>query len=263
MSQNSSDLWLPDFPHPAREGHKYNRGHAVIYGGPEKTGAARLAAQACARMGAGLTTICAPKGKGDLYRMEIQPHLMVSEEPFASLLDNPKVTAFCIGPGAGAGIADTVLAALKTGKPCVLDADALMTFEDIGIFHNPNILHPHVVLTPHQGEYKKMMRMAEISPAEMADIFGCTVVLKGASTHVAAPDSYAVNDVDAPYLATAGTGDVLAGMIAGLLAQGMVPFKAACAAVWIHAEAGRALGAGLVASDLPDHIPLILKDLGL
>ncbi len=261
MTPKSPDFWLPSFPRPVREGHKYDRGHAVIYGGAGKTGAARLAAQACARIGAGLTTICAPRGKGDLYRMEIQPHLMVSEESLTSLLDNPKVTSFGIGPGAGTDIADTVLMALGTGKAGVLDADALTAFEGAPgrLFA---ALHDKVVLTPHQGEFSRLF--GDIPPEEAASQCGAIVVLKGAQTRIAKPDgTLVVNNIDAPYLASAGTGDVLAGMVTGLLAQGMAPYKATCAAVWIHAETGKEIGAGLVAGDLPDHIPLILKRLGL
>lgn len=262
MKTNAPNLWLADFPRPAGDGHKYDRGQAVIYGGPEKTGAARLAARACARIGAGLTTICAPAGRGDLYRMEIEPHLMVSEAPFTSLLDHPKTMAFCIGPGAGADIADMVIKALTTGKPCVLDADALTVFTGDLKAYLFDALHDYAVLTPHGGEYARLF--GDLPIADAARQAGCTVVKKGAETQIAAPNGQLVlNHADAPYLASAGTGDVLAGMITGLLAQGMGPFQAACAAVWIHGEIGKVLGAGLVASDLPDQVPLILKQLDL
>ncbi len=261
MSFNSPDLWLPHFPRPSQDGHKYDRGHALIYGGPEKTGAARLAASACARMGAGLTTIAAPPGKADLYRMEIESHLMVSEESFLSLAENDKVTALCIGPGAGLTNPQIVLESLALRKPIVLDADAISVFK-----YDPpalfNALHDQAVLTPHQGEFERVFGTMTVSDAVKAT--GCTVLLKGAHTHIAAPNwQVVINQADAPYLATAGTGDVLAGMITGLLAQGMDTHPAACAAVWIHAEMGRELGAGLVASDLPAYIPVILKRLGL
>ncbi len=261
MAVNSPDLWLADFPRPAAEGHKYDRGHALIYGGPEKTGAARLAAQACARMGAGLTTICAPAGKGDLYRMEIAPHLMVSENPLTLLAQDDRVTALCLGPGAGEGVARAVSEALSLKKTCVLDADALSAFagQADALFAH---IHPAAVMTPHAGEYKRLF--GDIPVPEAARKAGCIVLLKGPLTIIAQPGGNTISHhADAPYLASAGTGDVLAGMITGLLAQGMDPFKAAAAAVWIHAFIGQTLGAGLVASDLPGHIPAVLKRLGL
>jgi len=248
--ENNPDLWLRHIPKPDSASHKYNRGHALIYGAPELTGASVLAASACARMGAGLVTVMGGE-KGDLYRSILPAHIMVRDgyDWF-----NKRITAQLYGCG---GLA--VKPDLSRNIPTILDAAAMK--------HLPNNMPPHTILTPHQGEFDKYLSRFKASDSAVenavkaATSMGCIVVLKGHETIIAAPDGKAViNKHSSPYLASGGTGDVLAGMITGLCAQGMNPFKAACAAVWIHGESGIRIGAGLVASDIPDKIPEILRD---
>lgn len=270
---NDPALWAGRFPWPAPDGHKYSRGHAVISGGAVMTGAARLAAGAARRSGAGLVTIAAPLAAFAIYAAG-QPGNLVAETvdtaAFAALIADPRINACLIGPGAGVGdgTREKVLAALATGKACVLDADALSSFTD-----NPETLFAAIsgacVLTPHEGEFRRLFgagndadggRLARARRAAAAS--GAIVVLKGADTVIAAPDGEArVNATGTPFLATAGSGDVLAGMVLALLAQGMAPFDAAAAAVWLHGRTAELFGPGLIAEDLVDGIPDVLDDL--
>lgn len=250
---NTPDLWLSELPRPAADGHKYVRGHAQIIGSSELTGATRLAAAACARMGAGLVTVIGGT-KSDIYRASLPAHIMVREK---SLKDQSHITASLIGPGGDPAKAD-IHRHRPTRHGLVLDAAEI----GAGRFH----LDDYCVVTPHEGEFAAAFPGINGTPAERAIAAsaktGAIVVLKGPVTYIAAPDGKIVmNNNTTPYLATAGTGDVLAGMITGLIAQGMMPFESACAAVWIHGEAGRYIGPGLVASDLPELIPAILARL--
>ena len=245
--ENKTDLWLEQFPHKEKDTHKYNYGHALIYGAPELTGATRLAACGCARIGAGLTTVLAQDG--DVYRATLPAHIMVRDD---LRWNDARVTARLYGPG---GIAKGVKISLS--RPCVLDADALQCM--------PGELNENVVLTPHEGEFAKAFPDIEGSGEEKAlkaaQQTGAVVVLKGAATVIAQPDGrIVVNRHASPYLASAGTGDVLAGLITGLLAQNMPAFEAACAAVWMHGDAALKHGPGLVASDLIDIIPKVLQE---
>ena len=246
---NKPELWRSRYPVPAGNGHKYDRGSAVIYGAPELTGATRLAASACARMGAGLTTVLCTLETAVIYRSSLPAHIMVRDDLH---WNDSRVSARAYGCG---GLARGVK--IKTSGAAVLDAQALLSL--------PEGLHENIVLTPHEGEFAKAFPAISGSREERAvkaaQATGAVVVLKGAKTVIVHPDGrVVVQGESSPYLASAGTGDVLAGMITGLLAQGMGGFDAACAAVWIHAQAGQKLGAGLVASDLPDIIPEIIKD---
>lgn len=248
--ENTPDLWLPDLPRKGDHSNKYDSGHAVIYGAPELMGATRLAAEACARIGAGLTTVLATPARADVYRASLPAHIMVRGD--LAWWDE-RITAALYGPG---GLPKPV--AIHDGLPMVLDADALT--------HLPPNLHDRVILTPHEGEFAKAFPHIKGSREERAmkaaRDSGAIVVLKGTETVMAHPDGrLCLSRHASPYLATAGTGDVLAGMITGLLAQGMEPFKAACAAAWIHGECARIFGAGLVAGDLPGLIPRVLNDL--
>jgi ADP-dependent NAD(P)H-hydrate dehydratase / NAD(P)H-hydrate epimerase len=241
---------LPDFH---ADTHKFQRGHAVIWSGPEfKTGASRLAALAAARSGAGLTTIL-----GSLEALRVHAHHLSSimlkpTDDLRDVLADKRVTALCIGPAAGVNdhTRKAALRMLKSGKPLVLDADALTVFADA-----PNELFKaiksiptrRVVLTPHEGEFVRLfgeLPSSKIDRAQAAaKICGAIVVLKGSDTVIAIPDSLAfVNTNAPPKLATAGSGDVLAGVITGLLAQGMDEYGAACAAVWLHADAANRTG---------------------
>ncbi len=236
-------------PVKARSGHKYDCGHALIYGAPELTGATRLAAEACARMGAGLVSVLAEKDVADVYRTALPAHILVRDG--LNWFDG-RVSAKLYGPGGFSVSPD-----FGSDLPVVLDADALA--------HLPERLAPHYILTPHEGEFARAFPDISGSRVERAlaaaQTTGAHVVLKGAKSVIAAPDGRCVvNDHDSPWLASAGTGDVLAGMILGLVAQDMPIFEAICAAVWIHGECGRRIGAGLVASDLVDLIPVVLRE---
>lgn len=250
---NNPELWLAAFPRPSDDGHKYDRGHVQIAGSQALTGATRLAAIAAARIGAGLVTVIGGK-KSDIYRIALPPHILVKDRID---YDQDKITASLVGPGGHPAKAD-IKRRFPTRHALILDAD------EIGAGRFP--VDDYCVLTPHEGEFAKafpyMTGTREERAVAAALKTGTTVVLKGAQTVIAAPDGQVVVNTHAsPYLATAGSGDVLAGMIAGLSAQAMHPFIASCAAVWIHGEASRWIGPGLVASDLPDLLPGVLARL--
>ena len=268
---NGPPVWLGAYPWPDAASHKYRRGHALVRGGAVMTGAARLAARAAARMGAGLVTLAAPDAVWPVYAAALASVIVrpvAGEHGFAQLLDDPRRNAILIGPGAGTDEATRrdALAALGVHRSVVLDADAITVFADA-----PDTLFAAIqgptVLTPHEGEFARLFGAApgkdKLSRArDAAARSGAVVLLKGADTVVAAPDGRAVINANAPpELATGGSGDVLAGMILGLLAQGMEPFCAAAASAWLHGEAARAFGPGLVADDLPDMLPAVLRRL--
>jgi hydroxyethylthiazole kinase-like uncharacterized protein yjeF len=268
--ENDPVLWLNRFPQPRLDDHKYRRGHAVICGGTRMTGAARLAAEAARRAGAGLLTILSAPEALPIYAMAAPGHLVRTLQPDgsipAAILRDPRVTAMLIGPGAGVEEAtlQRVLSALSAGKPLVLDADALTVFAE-----RPSSLFSALtgseVITPHEGEFLRLFggeggRLQRARAA--AAMAGCVIVLKGADTVIAAPDGRAVINANAPAdLATAGTGDVLAGIILGLRAQGMPPFEAAAAAAWLHGAAAQAAGPGLIAEDLSPALRPVLAAL--
>lgn len=283
--ENDVALWLPHWPQPRVVGHKYTRGHAVIVGGVSMTGAARLAARAAARVGAGLTTVGAPEPAWPIYAASldcIMVHALqgTHTEDWAQSLSqwlssDPRLSALLIGPGAGADVKDSVLAVLASGRAAVLDADALTCFCDRPdeLFEAIRLTAASVVLTPHEGEFQRLFgpllqAMAPTSSSKLdrarlaAQQSGAIVLLKGADTVVAHPDGRAAINCNAPpWLGTAGAGDVLAGLITGLLAQGMPAWEAACAAAWMHGQAAQLFGPGLIADDLPDQIPLVLRSL--
>ena len=253
--ENNSDLWIDVLPRRSGEGHKYDYGHALIYAAPALTGATRLAAEACARIGAGLTTVVADSGVADIYRAALPAHIMVRDD---LAWHDDRVTARLYGPG---GLPEFSGKDLRfcgdSNVGIVLDADALQNL--------PAHLDGSYVLTPHEGEFARTFPDISGSKEEKAlaaaKRCGAVVLLKGAETVIAHPDGRVVTNRHAsPYLATAGSGDVLSGMITGLLAQGMPLFEAACAAVWIHGDAAMRFGPGLVASDLPDMIPQVLQE---
>ncbi len=269
MSQfNNPSLWLSSFPVPKPDGHKYSRGCAVVFGGEKMTGAARLAASAAMRMGAGLCVVVAPKDAGQIYRITLSAHIIVEDfESVTKHCSDQRRTALLIGPGMGRDTRSMVLAVLAEKKPTVLDADALTVFEN-GRDELLKALHPGCVLTPHEGEFVRLFPdiagPKNIRAEKATALTGCTVLIKGNDSVISAPDRETVMQEEfAPYLATAGSGDVLAGMICGLMAQGMGPFEATCAAAYLHSAMGQSFGAGLVASDLPDLIPFVLKNLDL
>jgi ADP-dependent NAD(P)H-hydrate dehydratase / NAD(P)H-hydrate epimerase len=280
--ENDPALWAGRFPVPAASGHKYSRGHAVVVSGKRAhTGAARLAAMAALRGGAGLVTLATPRDALDINAaasLAVMVRPVDTAAEFAAMLSDPRFNAVAIGPGAGVGdhTREMALAAVAGRRSAVLDADALTSFADhadelfAALRNNGN-----VVLTPHSGEFHRLFgkpleaRSPETAPPEArreknltqgskldaaraaAATAGAVVVYKGADTVIAAPDGRAAINANAPpWLATAGTGDVLAGLITGLLAQGMPAFEAAAAAVWIHGEAATAAGPGMISEDL-------------
>jgi NAD(P)H-hydrate epimerase len=270
MAENSPALWAAALPRRRADSHKYDFGHAVIVGGATMTGAARLAARAALRIGAGLVTVAGPRAALPVYALA-GPSVITAPVATAAdlrkLLADPRRNAVLVGPGGGVGEATRQHATLaaRAGKAVVVDADALTSFAK-----QPQALFRRIagpcVLTPHEGEFARLFpdltgnKLARARAA--AQRSGAVVLLKGADTVVAAPDGRAaLNGQAPPHLATAGSGDVLAGMIVGLLAQGLDPFAAACAAAWLHGAAGAAAGRGLIAEDLPEALPVVLRDL--
>lgn len=276
--ENHPELWRARFPWPQPDGHKYRRGHAVILGGGRMTGAGRLAARAAMRIGAGLVTVAAPAATFPIYARAAASVILApvdDDRAFEALIADPRKNVALLGPGndADSHTVTRVIGALAAGKACVLDADALNAFAD-----DP----PHLVralrrtgdgrslLTPHDGEFERLFPDLARAHADdklarargAAALSGAVVLLKGYDTVVAAPDGrVAINSNAPPELATAGAGDVLAGMATGLIAQGMSAFDAACAAAWLHGDAAAAFGPGLIADDLIESLPAALKKL--
>ncbi len=267
--ENLPELWKTHFPWPSPSSHKYTRGHALIIGGKTMTGAARLAARAARRVGAGLVTIAAPPEAVPIY-LAGDPGQLVIELADTSdieiLMREKKRTSVLVGPGNGvdALTRQRTIGALRSRAPVVIDADALSTFEGTAEDLFAWIEGP-CVLTPHDGEFGRLFEVAgnRLERARLAAArSGAVIVLKGADTVIAAPDGRAaINDGASPWLATAGTGDVLAGLIVGLLAQGMTAFEAACCAVWLHARAAEKFGVGLIAEDIAEQLPAVLTEL--
>ena len=256
---NQPSLWHDRLPLLEAATHKYKRGHVLVLGGAAMTGAARLAARAAQRVGAGLVTVAATGSSWPVYAGALES-VIVSPAPFASLLADTRRNAVLVGPGAGRDEAtfEAATAALAAGRKVVLDADALSVFaERLGALCGRD----DCVLTPHEGEFRRLFPLGEDKLAAVraaAAQTGCVVVLKGADTIIASPSAAAaINENAPPTLSTGGTGDVLAGMVTGLLAQGMPGFEAACAAVWMHGAAASACGPRLVAEDLVEALATV------
>ncbi len=250
--RNTPALWT--IPRPGAASHKYTRGHLTVLGGAEMTGAARLAAAAARRAGAGLVTIAAT-GAVDVYRAG-EPGTIVSNQPLAKLLQDPRRETWVCGPGLGQHAASLALPMLLAAhRRLIADADALGSAAGA-----PERLRGCAVITPHEGEFVKLF--GPVGPGKLAAArraarqIDAVVLLKGADTVIAAPDGRAaINDNAPPFLATAGAGDVLAGLVGALLAQGMPAWDAACAAAFMHGEAARLAGPGLIAEDLVHRLP--------
>jgi len=272
LFENGPDRW--QYPWPEARGHKYARGHCVVVSGPaHATGAARLAARGALRIGAGLVSVASSP---DAVAIHAASLTAIMVKPFSGatglsdLLKDRRFNAVVIGPGCGVGrpTQELVAAALASEAAVVVDADALTSFHDdpAALFR---FLRQPAVLTPHAGEFERIFKgvlaksQNKIEAARAAAAMaGCTVLLKGPDTVVAAPDGLAtVNTHAPPALATAGSGDVLAGFIGGLMAQGLDSCKAASAAVWLHGEAAFRFGPGLIAEDLPEMLPAVLRAL--
>ena len=272
LLENTPELWLPRFPWPDASAHKHSRGRLVVVSGEAwNTGAARLSARAGLRMGAGVVTLLSPTEALAVNAAHLEAVMLrgfdteVELEQLAADVD-----AAVIGPAAGVNETTllNVLALARTGAALVIDADAITVFRD-----DPeelfSVLDVDDVLTPHPGEFERLFPgilkdtperiTAARRAAKKADAI---VLLKGPDTVIAAPDGRAaVNTNGSPWLATAGSGDVLAGFIGALIAQGMESFEAACAAAWIHADAADLHGPGLISEDLPNLAPAVLRRL--
>jgi hydroxyethylthiazole kinase-like uncharacterized protein yjeF len=270
------------------QAHKYDHGHALVLSGPAgRGGAARLAARAALRVGAGLVTVGCGPGAVPEHAARLDAIMIATVEAATGLteaLADTRINALCLGPGLGLGseTRDLVTAAMEARRATVLDADALSVFQpDPGALFAA--LHAACVLTPHAGEFRRLFpdlavrlgAVARTGPAyskldatrEAAARAGCVVLFKGADTVVADPEGQvgvvpALYERQAPWLATAGAGDVLAGIITGLLARGQSPRHAAENGAWLHIAAARAFGPGLIAEDLPEMIPQVFRSLG-
>jgi hydroxyethylthiazole kinase-like uncharacterized protein yjeF len=272
LHENTPSLWR--YPWPKAEGHKYARGHCVVLSGPvHATGAARLAARAALRTGAGLVSVASPPAAVAVNAAHLTAIMI---KPFdgaaglAELLSDKRLNAVALGPGLGVGgeTRELVNVALKSGAAIVLDADAITSFKDDpeALF---NRLHARCVLTPHDGEFERLFPGLLDESASKVDAAraaakraGCVVLLKGGDTVIADVSGKAAINVNAPpTLATAGSGDVLTGLIAGLLAQQMNAFDAACCGAWLHGDAAHRFGPGLIAEDLPEMMPQVLAGL--
>lgn len=262
-SRNLPDLWRDALFHANPNAHKYQRGSVLVWSGPPlATGASRLAAIAALRAGAGVVTLAGTQAALMVQATHVTAIMLRQVDDatgLAELLEDDRYTSVVLGPAMGVGPAtrELVTAAMRAKIACVLDADALTSFAgrlaelaDL-IAHNPK----PVVITPHEGEFTRLIGKAAGDrldrSREAARLLGATVVLKGSNTVIASADvRAAVNDIAPPWLATAGAGDVLAGIIGGLLAQGIAGFEAACAGVWIHSRAAHIAGIGMIADDL-------------
>ncbi len=273
--ENHPALWGAQLRRPTWQEHKYHRGSVfAVSGGPFNTGAIRLAAMGALRIGAGLVTVLSSEEAARIHAAQLTSIMVRPVKGVSDIADNltpadKYQVVGIIGPASGVGgdTRNNVLAILKSAAGAVLDADALTSFAD-----DPAMLFSSLrgddVLTPHSGEFVRLF--GDIDPVAgklaatraAAKKAGAVVVLKGPDTIVAAPDGRASINVNAPpELATAGSGDVLAGFIAGLRAQGMGGFEAACAGVWFHGAVGQAVGPGLIAEDLPKAVPTVFRSL--
>ncbi len=267
--ENTPSLWADQFPWPQADGHKYSRGHAVVVSGPlASSGAARLGARAALRAGAGLVTIACPPGALIAHASQLNAVMTAAYQDLDDVLADPRKNAVLVGPGNGTGKATlkNALKVLKAGRSCVLDADAITMAAE-----KPQKLFKAIdgpcVLTPHEGEFRRLFPDltggTKLDRArQAADRAGAVVLLKGPDTVIAAPDGRAAINTNAPStLATAGSGDVLAGIITGLLAQNMPAFEAAAAGAWLHGMAGALFGPGLIAEDITEMLPEALYEL--
>lgn len=252
---------------PPADTHKYARGSALVFSGPAlRTGASRLTAQAALAVGAGLVTLVGDHAALTEHATHVTAIMLREADEHLSIIDE-RVRAAAIGPGAGLSdrTRQTVLHLLKKGVPHVLDADALTSFENCPaeLFEH---LHDQVVLTPHEGEFARLFPAIDLTDRKTAvrlaaEVSGAVVLLKGPETVVAAPDGrVAVNRHASPWLATAGSGDVLTGLVCGILAQGHTAFEAACIACWLHGDIGVQGGPGLTADHMVGLIPLVLAE---
>lgn len=275
---NEPALWIGEFPFPAQQGHKYDRGHALAVSGPmTRTGAARLAARAALRAGAGLVTVASPPDALAVNAAQLTAVMLLPMDGAAGLeriLADARINCVVLGPALGVGHATrelvrTALLAEPGGRAVVLDADAITSFEGEAAKLARLVARSAgpVILTPHEGEYMRLTGTTQVddrveAARSLSARLNAIVVLKGPRTIIASPGGRsAINTNAPPTLATAGSGDVLAGIACGLLAQGMHGFEAACAAVWMHGEAASLFGTGLISEDIEKHLPQVLQGL--
>lgn len=275
LHENTPEIWSEAFPRLGSASYKFSRGHlAVFSGGATSSGAARLSANAGLKAGAGAVTMISPGEALSVNACHLDAVMLKERtaDVVAGLLDDARVTGFVIGPGFGVGDVLRDLALLLLAKPVVLDADAISSFgrDPECLFLALKAQGGHAVLTPHEGEFRRLFpdiashdEWSKVEKTRAAAARADAVVIyKGADSVIAAPDGRAAINANAPSdLATAGSGDVLAGITGSLLAQGMPVFEAACAAVWLHGEAGRLAGRGLTAETLVDVIPAAIGSL--
>lgn len=254
----------PRLTAPDEQAHKYSRGHAMVWSGPPlKTGASRLSAQAALAVGAGLVTIIGERAALKEQSAHVTAIMLREADAELSVIDD-RVTALAIGPGAGKDIADTVCQLLDRGIPTVLDADGISAFESDSarLFKH---LRASDVMTPHAGEFMRLFPDIKLDDRPQSTLLaakrsGAVALLKGPETLIAAPDGrLAANHHASPWLATAGSGDVLTGLICGLLALGIPAFDAACIGAWLHGDIGVRGGPGLTADGMIGYIPLVLR----
>ncbi len=269
---NSPDLWLSYYPKYKDNSNKYDYGHAVIIGGEELVGAAKMAAISALRVGSGLVTIVVPKSVWSVYAadtMSVMVKKISCLSTFNKFILDQRKNILLVGPGAGVTCSTEkmILSALYQRKSLVIDADGLTIFAK-----NPDKLFKNitsdVVLTPHEGEFSRIFPDKLFSSdckmeraVKAAKISGAIIVLKGHNTIIADKSGKVVKMLGAPaYLATAGTGDVLSGLITGLMARGMDGFNAACMAVWLQTQIALKLGIGMISEDMPKMIPVVMQE---
>ncbi len=274
ISDNDPDLWLDNMPKYLASDHKYSRGHAAIVGGGmSSTGAARISARAALRAGAGAVTVVSPPSALMIYSQAQEAVMVKSVEDdlqFSDWLKEKRINTVLVGPGNGIKERTRTFVEMSLKLDCsvILDADALTVFKDdpdklFGLIKNKN--KGQVVITPHEAEFVRLFDLSgsNLERCQQAStLSGAIVLLKGATTVIADPDGQAVmNTIAPPWLATAGSGDALAGIIAGLAASTIDLYKATCAAVWIHSEAANEFGPGLIAEDIETIIPRVLSNI--
>ena len=273
MQVNSPAIWLKDFPLIKDEGNKYDHGHAVIIGSELEsncsTGASKLAAYAALRSGAGLVSITCLEKTASIYTsqmMSVMTKILKKDEDFLNFIADQRVKSVLIGPGNGvsASTKNKTLQCLKLNKNMVIDADAISVFQN-----NPSELFSYinsdVVLTPHLGEFTRLFPLSDNhidSALQAAKLSKATILLKGHNSIIASPSGeYVINQNAPSYLATAGSGDVLAGIITGIMAQGINSFTASCIGCYIHSKIAENLGPGLISEDLLSEISMVIKEL--
>ena len=273
---NLPDLWLQDLPEPAANANKYTRGHAFLLGGEFMTGSGCLACRAAQRIGAGLVTVACANSAADVYRI-VNPSASVKgfrdTAEFKELLADTRITALLVGPGMGDGTsnAERIMRMLHTNVPIVLDADVLNIMAQnrepfLRVLHQRQAPET-ILLTPHQGEFERLFPEFSALPAsqaalQAASLCQAVVVYKQPQSYIATPEGILWREDHAPaWLATAGSGDVLAGLCLGLISQGLPASNAALIAHYVHAEAAKRFGPGLIAEDLNTLIPAVYTNL--